>query len=234
MSTPLVFLWLSPLFGLSLQLDSSTDALVVPASVVAADMASVDESASESTTSDGEPTVAELMARRERVGRIHRAMGIATWGAMTLSVISGVLQYRNLYGFFSPSSETPCVTGEVRSLRTCTGQPIFHATSTAITALLYYTTFGLSYAMPDPIGLDRGDSLSARRLRRHKRLRWVHFSGMAAQALLGIFVANAERFGALDRTNDFRTLQALATVHMGIGLVTYGALTWAGGTMIRH
>jgi hypothetical protein len=35
----------------------------------------------------------------------------------------------------------------------------------------------------------------------------------------------------LDRANDYGTMQALATVHMATGLVTYGTLTWAGARM---
>ena len=53
---------------------------------------------------------------------------------------------------------------------------------------------------------------------------------MIAQFTLGIITANASSLG-IDRTNDYDTLQLLATVHMGIGLVTYGALTWAGALM---
>jgi hypothetical protein len=36
----------------------------------------------------------------------------------------------------------------------------------------------------------------------------------------------------LDRANNYKTLQALGGVHMGVGLVTWGALTWAGALMV--
>ena len=55
---------------------------------------------------------------------------------------------------------------------------------------------------------------------------------MAAQILMGFFVANSDRFG-LNRTEDYRTLQGLATVHLAIGLMTYGTLTYAGAIMLR-
>jgi len=64
----------------------------------------------------------------------------------------------------------------------------------------------------------------------HKILRWVHFGGMVSQLVLGILLAQ-NAFG-LDRANHYGTLQALSTIHMGIGLVTLGALTWAGALMV--
>jgi hypothetical protein len=63
----------------------------------------------------------------------------------------------------------------------------------------------------------------------HKLLRWVHFGGMLAQIALGIVIAND--IGGLDRANDYDTLQTLATVHLATGVITYGALTWAGALM---
>jgi hypothetical protein len=52
---------------------------------------------------------------------------------------------------------------------------------------------------------------------------------MVAQILLGIVMAHS--LLGLDRANNYGTMQALATVHMGLGLVTWGALTWAGALM---
>ena len=98
------------------------------------------------------------------------------------------------------------------------------------TAALYYTTFGLSLAMPDPIGLDQGNSESARTLRQHKRMRWIHFSGMLLQGVLGTVISNGQWFG-LDRANDYRTLQALSTIHLLSGYATYGILTYTGARM---
>ena len=81
--------------------------------------------------------------------------------------------------------------------------------------------------MPDPDHSDQGDSAFANKLRWHKILRWIHFGGMIAQIVLGIVLANA----VLDRANDYGALQALATVHMGLGILTFGALTAAGALM---
>jgi hypothetical protein len=49
---------------------------------------------------------------------------------------------------------------------------------------------------------------------------------MVAQIALGIVIANTG-----DRANDYGTLQALATAHLAAGVITYGALTWAGALM---
>jgi hypothetical protein len=99
-----------------------------------------------------------------------------------------------------------------------------------LTTGLYAATFSVSLMMPGPDDLSSGEGEFASTLRTHKFLRWVHLGGMVAQALLGIAVANSSVFG-LDRANDYDTLQMLATVHLGAGLVTYGALTWAGALM---
>lgn len=172
------------------------------------------------------------MRRRAELSKVHRTLGIATWGAMTATLIIGGIQYNNLYGFFSNLEDTPCVRGTAAfGQDQCSGTPWLHLGASLITSGLYTSTLVLSMMMPDPDGLDEGDSAFARTLRMHKLLRWVHLGGMVAQMLLGIVVANADNFG-IDRANDYGTLQALATVHMAIGFVTYGALTWAGALMI--
>ena len=205
------------------------------------------ESVAATTSADVSPTaaaeageatprneVADALARRARIARVHRAMGITTWGTMTLAVVLGTIQYYNLYGWFAGQGSTPCVRGtQVGSYESCLGTPTLHAVSAGLASASYATTFALSYAMPDPIGLDRGNSESARRLRRHKRLRWAHFSGMIAQVLLGVVVANDRAFG-IDRANHFRAAQALSTVHMVTGYTTYALLTWSGAIMMRR
>jgi hypothetical protein len=109
--------------------------------------------------------------------------------------------------------------------------PTAHATLIALTGASYFTTFGLSFAMPDPLGVSEGDGQFAKRLRTHKVLRWVTFAGMLTQIVLGIASANSEWFG-LDRANDYKAVRGLATAHLAVSLVTYGAMTWAGAIMI--
>lgn len=231
MSTLAALLVATPLFGLSLQVDPSLAA--PPASVVIDPQAMLAlELEPELTEPSAGPTNAELMQQRSKIANIHKWMGISTWSVMTVSVVLGFIQYYNLYGVWAGQDSNPCVKGDaVFGQGQCSGQPVPHLVTGVLTGALFFTTFGLSFGMPDPIGLDEGSSKSAKRLRTHKVLRWVSLSGMVAQILLGVVIANSDRFG-VDRANDYKTLRALATTHMGIGLLTYGSLTWAGSIMI--
>lgn len=234
----LAFLLSSPL-PTSYQL-SVDPALVANAAVIAAaanaEGGSVSASSSSSSSSSSELSsedIARLLEKRRKIGKAHQWLGISTWVAMTAATIFGAIQYRNLYGFFSPLESTPCVEGRaIFGQDACIGRPVPHTTSVGLSSVLYFSTFGLSFAMPDPIGLDEGDSKSARRLRQHKRLRWAHFSGMIAQLLLGVVSASGDAFG-LSRAENYRALQGLATAHMIAGAATYVTLTWSGAIMLK-
>jgi len=200
------------------------------------DDADEDEEAASDDDDDGggsgDPeSFSSQMQERADIIRLHRPFGIATWSAMTVTVALGLIQWMNKYGFRGQNGNR-CAEGDAIFGRgQCVGTPVLHLTSAAVTTALYGVTFGLSFAMPDPGDLSEGDSDYARTLRRHKRLRWVHFSGMLTQILLGVIVANEERFG-LDRANDYGTLQILSTIHLLAGFATYAALTWAGAIMV--
>ncbi|MBK8172575.1 MAG: hypothetical protein IPK60_19865 [Sandaracinaceae bacterium] len=164
---------------------------------------------------------------RNRIASLHRIFGISTWVSMTATLILGGIQYHNMYGEFSRLEDTPCVRGTaIFGQGACTGTPWPHAIAAGITTGLYFSTLTLSLFMPDPDNAAEGNSAFARTLRTHKILRWVHLGGMIAQIILGPIIAMAG-----NRASDYGTLQTLATVHMGLGLVTYGALTWAGALM---
>jgi len=168
---------------------------------------------------------------RNKLGDLHRTLGVATWVAMTATVAVGFIDYYNLYGFGAGIGNNPCVTGKaIGGDWGCdAARPAKNVLAIATTAL-YASTFTLSLMMPDPDKLSEGKGAYASTLRLHKTLRWVHLSGMIAQAVLGVIVANGGL--GLDRANDYKTLQALATVHMGLGVVTWGAMTWAGALMV--
>lgn len=226
---PLTALLLAtPLFGLSFHIDPSLGdppAVVTdPTFVLAMDVSAELE--------PPEPTTADLVRKRNKIKKIHKNFGIATWSAMTLTVISGFIQFYNKYGWWDSQSNNPCVTGNaVFGQRQCSGTPTLHLTLGVVTGALYFTTFGLSYAMPDPLNVSEGNSDFARKLRTHKALRWVTFAGMIAQIGLGIVIANPDWFG-MDRANNYNTLRSLATVHLSLGVVTWGAMTWAGSIML--
>ena len=178
------------------------------------------------------PTTAELIQKRNKIKKVHKWFGITTWSLMTLSVVSGFIQFHNQYGWWKSQATNPCVQGDaVFTQKACSGVPTPHLALNALTSAAYFTTFGLSFAMPDPLKVSEGNSDFARKLRTHKVLRWVTFGGMLAQILLGIATANSEWFG-LDRANDYKALRGLATAHMAVSLMTYGAMTWAGAIMV--
>ena len=216
----------APLFGATLQLDVAmleAPALAVDPGVFLASSAS---------TELKEPTTADLIRKRNKIKKVHKWMGITTWSLMTLTVAAGFVQFHNQYGWWKSQSTNPCVQGTAwPNQNQCSGVPTIHLTLSSLTAATYFTTFGLSFAMPDPLGVSEGNSDFARKLRTHKALRWVTFAGMLTQIALGVVTANSEWFG-LDRANDYKALRGIATAHMAVSLVTYGAMTWAGAIMI--
>ncbi len=222
----------TPIFGLSLAIDPSMLALG-GATLHPLSASAVAEVASEASTEAeaAPPSLADQQRMRSQRANVHRWMGISTFGVMTATVAAGVVSYRNLYGGGS-LAETPCVTGDAwPSQEQCTGTPYGHLTLGLLTAGLYFTTFGLSYGMPDPYGAATGDSHGARVLRTHKALRWVHFGGMVAQILLGMVISNGDWFG-LNRADDYDTLKALSSVHLAIGGMTWAALGASGALMV--
>ena len=217
----------TPIFGFSLQAPAIEASLDVTAQTVA-------ELRVANASASGGGAQAEYLAetkRRNNIASIHRTFGIATWVAMTATVAVGGITYHNLYGIGAGQGDNPCVKGNaIGGDWGCNGfRPIKNTLAIATTAL-YATTFTLSLMMPDPDHLSEGKGEFASTLRLHKTLRWVHFTGMVAQALIGVVIANG--LLGLDRANNYSTLQALATAHMGVGLVTWGAMTWAGALMV--
>jgi len=230
----------TPVFGLSLQLHTAAaDTSVATNLALRAGTALVADaqgevggtSVDESDVMSEEDAYVEQMRTRESLIGVHRVLGISTWVAMTATVIGGFIQYYNLYGVFADEASNPCVQGSaVFGQGQCSGTPVLHAVGAGLTTLLYAGTFSLALLMPDPDNLAEGPGEFASTLRMHKLLRWVHFGGMVLQGILGVVVANGSTFG-IDRANNYGTLQTLATVHLVSGVVTLGALTWAGALM---
>ena len=229
MATLTALMLATPLFGLSLQFDASM--IEAPAMVVDPGVVLAVEITTE-LEEPGEPTTADLVRKRNKIKKVHKWFGITTWSLMTLSVVSGFIQFHNQYGWWQSQATNPCVEGTaIFTQKACSGVPTAHVTLIALTSAAYFTTFGLSFAMPDPLKVSEGNSDFARKLRTHKVLRWVTFATMLAQIGLGIVSANSEWFG-IDRANDYKALRGIATAHLAVSLVTYGAMTWAGAIMI--
>lgn len=233
----------TPVFGFSLQAPTdglqpqlvlaagstgSTRISPMLAAALAADEATA--GSDKAPVPDSERIYREETKERNKLAKQHRLLGLSTWGAMTVTVALGAIQYYNLYGFGAGVGSNPCVKGDaIFGQGQCYGTPWPHAIAAGVTTALYTTTFTISLLMPDPDDLANGKGEFADTLRLHKLLRWVHFGGMVAQILLGTVIGTD--VAGLDRANDYGTLQALATVHLAAGLITYGAMTWAGALM---
>src|SRR5690606_37880671 len=111
---------------------------------------------------------------------------------------AGTIQWRNLYK--GDIGSNPCVTGDAwLGQRQCQDFPWFHALTGFSAGAAYFTTLGFAIGMPDPDHASVGNSKYNRNVRTHKILRWVHLTGMVAQAVLGIVIANPKLSGGLDR-----------------------------------
>lgn len=173
----------------------------------------------------------DQVRKRARLAKIHRTLGITTWALTGLAVVSGTIQWRNLYA--GKIGDNPCVTGNAwLGQGQCSGTPWFHALTGFGTGAAYFSTLSLAIAMPDPDHADKGDSSYAKNIRTHKILRWVHLTGMVAQIALGTFMANDGLNGGLNRAENYDKLRTLSLVHLGLGYVTFGALSWAGYIML--
>lgn len=158
----------------------------------------------------------QLRARQE-IATIHRAFGIATWASMAVTAVLGWIQFADEYGFHGNPNDTACANGTAVLQEFCTGVPWPHAIAGFTTAALYFTTAGLSLAMPAPLEPSADLEL-------HKTLRWVHLATMLATAVFGVVTANLDV--------DFGTRQALAIVHQGLGVATFGLLTAAAAVIV--
>ena len=229
MTTLTALMLATPLFGMSLQIDTAMlEAPLAPAMAVDPGVLL----ATAGSTELKEPTTADLVRKRNKIKKVHKWMGITTWAITTLTVASGFVQFYNQYGWWRSQSTNPCVQGTAwPNQNQCSGVPTAHLTLSVLSATTFFTTFGLSFAMPDPLKVSEGDSKFARQLRAHKALRWVTFAGFIAQIGLGVVSANSEWFG-IDRANNYKTLRAISTAHLAVGVVTWGALTAQGALMV--
>jgi hypothetical protein len=98
MPTPAVLLLATPIFGLSLSISPELATPSFVRGTLAFDVAGSAVVAAAEEGEAPEEDAAALMAKRARIARVHRALGISTWAAMTWTVILGTIQYRNLYG----------------------------------------------------------------------------------------------------------------------------------------
>lgn len=170
------------------------------------------------------------LAQRAEIRDIHRAFGIATWISLAGTLIFGGIQLHDDYGpFASGPLETPCTRsalgqpgGAVFTDYCFDAVPVPHLVSAVISSVLYYSTFTLSFFMPDPLGFADSPGWAGERLRVHKILRWFHLAGMVITSIFGAITAN------IDPTPDnFGLRQGLALTHFALGATTFALLSAA-------
>jgi hypothetical protein len=159
------------------------------------------------------------LAERQRLAPIHRWLGVATWAAMTTTVVLGYVQYHDEYGLFADELDTPCARGTAIVPSACDGTPWPHAVAALSTAALYGATATLSLLLPRPPAGAEHPNLAL-----HKALRWIHLGGIVMLPLVGAIVSNV--------VGDFGVRQGLATWHLFGGTATWVTLTWAGLLML--
>ena len=199
-------------FGALIFVTTLSAAVAVPAHRASAQDSNVEQTAEPSS----EELAAQLRTRND-IAAVHRAFGIATWGSMAITAVLGWIQFADEYGFHSTASDTACANGTAVFQDFCTGFPFPHAIAAFTTTALYLTTAGLSFAMPSPMEPSADVEL-------HKTLRWFHLGALLVTAAFGAVTANIDA--------DFETRQALAGVHQGLAVTTFGLLTAAAGVIV--
>lgn len=234
-----IFLTPGSLAPVLAQLDDAEEGAADTADTAADDAAADDtaeapspEEVAEAAEPDPTPSApaanatAGQLAQRAQIRDIHRAFGIATWISLAGTLVFGGIQLRDEYGpFASDQSQTPCNQNDAAFGGTtfCYQEvPVPHLVSALVSSVLYYTTFTLSFFMPDPLGFADSPGWAGERLRVHKILRWFHFAGMVITSLFGAITAN------LDPTSvQFAERQALAITHFALGATTFALLSAA-------
>ncbi|MBI2391231.1 MAG: hypothetical protein HYV09_16700 [Deltaproteobacteria bacterium] len=163
----------------------------------------------------------QLAKKRASLRTLHRAFGITTWVSLAATNVLGTARYANVVGFGTPRCESGSpIFGEKWGCGD--GLKVQHLVSASFTTLSYATTRTIAALMPDPYGAAEGDDWTAKRLRWHRALSWVHLAGMIAMPILGLATSSAE---GQARDN-------LATAHLVTGWTTFAAVTAAGSLMV--
>ena len=204
----------TPIFGFSLT-PPELPAPAAVAEVAFAEMAVAGAAAAEAERNEH----AETLARRQRMRPWHIAFGNLAWGATTISTVLGILLYRDRFGRFDDEGDTPCARGDAIFAGSCDGLPAGHSVTVGVLWASFAASFSIGLAMPDPLAMDEGDGKLAKRLRRHKALRWVLLGMLVVQTALGAVSVNLD---------DFESRRALATVHMGLGSAMWATMLAMG------
>ncbi|AKF04480.1 hypothetical protein DB32_001629 [Sandaracinus amylolyticus] len=193
----------TPIWGFALRPPSTLDLEVVGERVVVA-----------ATPSELAPPEDPLQPEKMQW---TRGIVLSTALAMAVTLGIGAVQFADEYGFHDSYDDTRCAQGTAVLDNCGEDVPWQHAVAAGITAggVIFAT---LKSFFIDFDGVARVDS----DWRVYETTRWVVLGMVVAQAIAGVLVSNAVRFGWADPVDDFDTLQAFAIGHMALGAATLG------------
>src|SRR5690606_16698038 len=109
------------------QIEPAAEPVSIPTAEETAAAADAEAEPAPASGADDMAAYAAQLRQRQEIGGIHRAFGIATWGSMLVTVVLGLIQYNNMYGWFGSREDTPCVQGNaVFGQEQCWGVPWPH------------------------------------------------------------------------------------------------------------
>jgi hypothetical protein len=168
--------------------------------------------------------------QREDVRVVHRAFGIATWLSLGVATVIGGMTFHDEYGIGGPGDSGCAQRRPILNQDFCVANPPIPMLITgALASVLYYTTFTLSFMMPDPLGVASAPGWAGDRIRIHQALRWAHFAGMVLTTIFGAVSANLPAIGP---DADFELRRAMAAVHLGLGTATFALLSAAAAVIL--
>lgn len=173
---------------------------------------------------DGAQQKKEEARKRAKLRTFHRAFGVTTWVSLGFTNAIGTARYANVIGFGKPLCDEGGGAPILGEKWGCgDGLKYQHLVSASFTTASYVTTRVLAGLMPDPYGAGEGDDTSAKKLRLHRALSWVHLAGMIAMPILGF---------ATSMTDDPGKRSTLATAHLITGYATFAAVSTAAAIMV--
>lgn len=200
----------TPIWGLALQPPTLAAPRILPAQV--AQMQSAAEDGSVLVRLD-DPSVVPAAVTPEM--NWTRYLSLATMAGFATTITLGAIQFADEYGFNARYSQTACANGDAVLDHCGEGTPWAHLLAGLSTATLGIGTL-IASTQVDYDHAERADG----DWRVYEVTRWIGLVTVGIQALGGFLIANAVRFGWADEQRDFATLQALAGVHMGWGVLT--------------
>lgn len=219
----------TPVFGLALVPPAYAAPDLAPE--VSLQLAQASETTQRAAEEAIDPALREQLATRRTMADWMTGLGIAAFGGMVITNVLGAIHFHDQYGFSSAWEGTPCARGSAVMQEYCEGTVVPHAIAASTAATLYIGSSLLGWFMPDPLHARDQPGPYGDRIRLHRTLRWVTSALVIGQALLGMFISNADWFG-LDQRQDFQVLQGFAIAHLTLGMASLASLAIQGSVML--